>query len=164
MHSNDNGLHYKVNNAWQPLHIFGGVHSIGNLSTTENLSVNKDINLANNLNVSKDINLANDLKMQGGKTIHSTGRLHIHPQERLYLLAKGNTFITGDWGGNGNVHTSGEITSKYLNIDNKLIVKPIHRHGKAHHYTHSGNHVWNHNGNLEVHIPVGVWTGPIVHN
>jgi cytoskeletal protein CcmA (bactofilin family) len=103
MHSNENGLHYKVNNTWQPLNIYGGIHSIGNVSITENLSVNKDINLGS------------DLKMEGGKTIRSTGRLHIHPQERLYLLAKG-TFITSDWNSEGNLIVSNDIASTNLNL------------------------------------------------
>ncbi|ULY68462.1 hypothetical protein [Chlorella virus XW01] len=103
MHSNNNGLHYKVNNTWQPLQIYNGIHSNGNISTTENLSVNKDINLGN------------DLKMEGGKTIRSTGRLHIHPQERLYLLAKG-TFITSDWNSEGNLIVSNDIASTTLNL------------------------------------------------
>jgi hypothetical protein len=79
MHSNDNALHFKVNNAWKPLHIFGGI------ATNE------------------------DLHMKGGKSIRSDGRLHIHPQERLYLLAKGNTYITKDWGGDGNVDITGQL-------------------------------------------------------
>jgi cytoskeletal protein CcmA (bactofilin family) len=100
MHSNNNGLHYKVNNAWQPLHIYGGVHSIGNLSTSENLSV------------SKDINLGNDLRMQNSKTIHSTGRLHIHTQENIYLLSKGTTNVSKAWGGNGDLIVDNNINSK----------------------------------------------------
>jgi hypothetical protein len=85
-HSNDNALHYKVNNEWKPLHIFGGV------ATNE------------------------DIHMKNGKTIRSDGRLHIHPQERLYLLAKGNTWITGDWGGDGNV------TVNRIGVNNGVVV------------------------------------------
>jgi hypothetical protein len=85
-HSNDNALHYKVNNEWKPLHIFGGV------ATNE------------------------DIHMKNGKTIRSDGRLHIHPQERLYLLAKGNTYITADWGGDGNV------TVNRIGVNNGVVV------------------------------------------
>ena len=73
------------------------------------------------LSVGGNINLANNLKMQDAKTIESTGRLHIHPQERLYLLAKADTFITGDWGGNGNVHTSGSVNTNVINMGSNRI-------------------------------------------
>lgn len=44
-----------------------------------------------------------DLHVGKGRTIHNAGRMHVHPQERLYLLAKDGVWITSDWGARGSL-------------------------------------------------------------
>ena len=55
------------------------------------------------LDIEGSINLKQDLRMVNGKSIHSTGVLHIHPQEKLYLLPKKGTYLTTDWGASGSI-------------------------------------------------------------
>jgi CHASE3 domain sensor protein len=45
-------------------------------------------------------------------TIHNKGRQHIHPQERLYVLPKGGTHITGDWGADPTINMQSFVDPK----------------------------------------------------
>ena len=57
-----------------------------------------------------------------GATIHNKGRQHIHPQERLYVLPKGGTHITGDWGADPTINMhSGFGKNAGLCIDNSCL-------------------------------------------
>jgi hypothetical protein len=52
---------------------------------------------------------AGDLFFDNAQSLRSSGRLHIATEERLYLLAKGAVYLTADWGGPGDLYTSGSI-------------------------------------------------------
>jgi hypothetical protein len=54
-----------------------------------------------------DVHVGNDVTMNNGKTIRSSGRMHIHPQEKLYLLAKKGTHVSRAWGGAGDLQVDG---------------------------------------------------------
>jgi hypothetical protein len=50
-----------------------------------------------------------DVHMGGGTTLKSPGRIHIAPEEVLYLLPKDGIIVGKEWGGNGNVHIQGNL-------------------------------------------------------
>jgi hypothetical protein len=76
---------------------------------TGNLWSGTDVNAMRNVNLNNDINMAN------GKTIRNEGRLHIHPQEALFLLPKGGTYLTKDWGASGDLSVQGDINATKIN-------------------------------------------------
>jgi hypothetical protein len=92
-HSNDNALHYKINNQWKPLHVWSGVHSIGNLSTNGDLVVHGNINCTKGL-------VVNDLhKPWGDRGLHvkhNDGRwTHFNWLDNGQIYLRGTTNIDG---------------------------------------------------------------------
>jgi hypothetical protein len=82
--------------------------AIRNLSNlAKDLTVNGSLIVPGGLKIKGSLSVDEDIHMKGGKSIKSDGRLHINPQERLYLLAKEDTYITKDWNSSGNVKISG---------------------------------------------------------
>ena len=87
----------------------GSLKIPGNLTVEGNIILNKDLTTKGNIILSKDliakghINLSKNLNMVNGATITSTGRLHIAPQEVLYVLPKKGTRVTKDWGSTGHI-------------------------------------------------------------
>jgi hypothetical protein len=59
----------------------------------------------------ENIRLAGDLHMQAGKTINSTGRLHISGEELLYLLNKSGVVVGKERGGSGTLHAQGGLST-----------------------------------------------------
>ena len=75
----------------------GSLKIPGNLTVEGNIILNKDLTAKGNINLKKD------LHMEHNGTITSKGRLHIYPQEKLYVLPKKGTQVTKDWGSNGHI-------------------------------------------------------------
>jgi hypothetical protein len=50
-----------------------------------------------------------DIHIEGGRTIYSSGRMHIHGEETLYLLNKSGVIVSRAWGGNGNLTVEGAL-------------------------------------------------------
>lgn len=55
-----------------------------------------------------------NITIDGGYTIYSNGRMHIHGEENLYLLNRGGVIVSRAWGGNGNLTVEG---SAWVNGD-----------------------------------------------
>ena len=53
-----------------------------------------------------------DIMLDGGTTLRSRGRMHIHSPESLYLLAVEAVRVSGAWGGPGNLHVDSSV---YIN-------------------------------------------------
>jgi hypothetical protein len=74
--------------------------------------------------VTKSLDVANDISMGNGKTIHAAGRLHVHPQEILWLLPKKGTNVTGDWGADPAINmTSGPNKPARVCMDGQCLDK-----------------------------------------
>jgi hypothetical protein len=78
------------------------------------LNGGKGTNLKNGLTVVGDLTVTGNIKssgdilMEGGKSIKSTGRLHIATEnDHIYLLPKGETIVGNEWGGSGNLTVKG---------------------------------------------------------
>ena len=70
-----------------------------------------------------------DLTMKHGKIIRSGGRLHVHPQEMLYLLPKKGVHITKNWGASGDLNVQGTTKTNKLRIGDKWVMSGV---GDAH--------------------------------
>lgn len=55
------------------------------------------------------LDVAGSIKMSDQSQIYSSGRLHIHGEELLYLLNKHGVVVGKSWGGNGNLHVEGRL-------------------------------------------------------
>jgi len=84
--------------------IEGNLNVGGSTAITGDTTIDGATTLKKELTTNESINLKKDLKMVGGQSIRSTGRLHIHPEEMLYLLPKKGTLITKDWGAAGSIN------------------------------------------------------------
>jgi len=82
----------------------------GNFTIEGSLNVGGTTTLKKDLTANQSINLKKNLNMVHGTSITSTGRLHIHPQEKLYLLPKKGTLITKDWAAAGTINMSSNLT------------------------------------------------------
>jgi hypothetical protein len=51
-----------------------------------------------------------DIYIDHGAKVYSRGRMHIHGEERLYLLNKSGVIIGKEWGGDGSLSVEGTIT------------------------------------------------------
>ncbi len=50
-----------------------------------------------------------DIRMDGGRTISSTGRMHVTGGELLYLLNASGVIVGREWGGTGNLQVQGNL-------------------------------------------------------
>jgi len=57
------------------------------------------------------ITVPGTLKITGGQTIEGQGRLHVSGPELLYILNKNGVVIGKEWGGNGNLHAQGVLST-----------------------------------------------------
>lgn len=71
--------------------------------------------------VGTDMSVNGNLTMGPAKTISSSGRMHIHGNELLYLLNKDGVIIGKEWGGNGNLSVQGKTTTNELTT-NKICI------------------------------------------
>ena len=98
----------------------GGVNVPGDMIFNGTVTNNNDIIAKGKVSVLGIIDMANQ------KKITSSGRLHIDPQERLYLLPKNDVWITKDWGASGNINISGDATinGSIINRKNHYLFYP----------------------------------------
>ena len=89
------------------------VQAIRNLADISvKLQDSKGLTIPGDLTIEGNINLKKDLKMVNGASIRSAGRLHIAPEEILYLLPKKGTLLTKNWGASGSINIEGDINLK----------------------------------------------------
>ncbi len=51
------------------------------------------------------------ITMGAGQTFYAPGRMHIFGEENLYLLNRGGVYVSGAWGGNGNLTADGSVSA-----------------------------------------------------
>jgi hypothetical protein len=84
----------------------GGVHT-WDVYAEGALAVGRGGAVAGYLSADGTLSVNGDVHTANGRTLHNSGRLHVHPQERLYLLPKGAVYITNDWGASGDLYVTG---------------------------------------------------------
>jgi hypothetical protein len=55
------------------------------------------------------LDMYGDIRLQAGRTISATGRLHVSGEELLYVLNKQGMIVGKEWGGTGNLVVQGRI-------------------------------------------------------
>jgi len=85
------------------------VQAIRNLSDISLKLQKGGLTIPGDITVEGNINLKKDLKMVNNASIRSTGRLHLAPEESLYLLPKKGTMVTKGWGASGTIDVHGKI-------------------------------------------------------
>lgn len=82
-------------------------------------------NITSLYNNSGTLTVPNIAVAASGK-INSPGRLHISPDEILYLLPKSGVIISKNWGGTGTLNVAGDITaSANLNVSGNTTVNAL---------------------------------------
>jgi hypothetical protein len=75
----------------------------------------------NSVHGRKNIDIDGDINMKNGKSIRSSGVLHIVPKGKLHLLPKGGTHVTKSWGGAGSINAksinTGGINAKGISTN-----------------------------------------------
>ena len=87
------------------------------------LTIPGNLTVKGSLNVNGKTQMNNDLTFANAKSIRGH-RLHIAPNEKLYLLPKGGVHITKDWGSSGHVYANsldikGKHGTTHFNYANK---------------------------------------------
>ncbi len=91
-------INKEINNIYK-----ADIQAMRNLSDIS-LKLQKD-----GLTIPGDLTVEGNINMTGGKSIKSTGRLHIAPEEMLYLLPKKGTVLAKEMGSTGNIKINGEV-------------------------------------------------------
>jgi hypothetical protein len=103
------------------LHVDGKIKGMGELDIASNINLKGELDIAGNINLKKD------LRMVNGASIRSTGRLHIAPEEKIYLLPKKGTMVTKDQGASGSIDVANINTGTInANTISTKKIKPLY--------------------------------------